>query len=73
MIIKFQHCWDLFFTLVGDEGFLAKKKMSMHSADRENGKKQGGMNTIWEQADQELSGFGGPELVWGLSTMFCRM
>lgn len=46
MITKFQHCWDLFFTLMGDEEHLAKKKMSMYSADRENGKKQSGMNII---------------------------
>lgn len=73
MIIKLQHCWDLFFTLVGDERFLAEKKISMHSADRGNGARQSRMDTIGELAEQGVSSFGGPELVWGLSTMFCRM
>lgn len=59
--------------LVGDERFLAKKKISMYSADRENGARQGGVDVIGELPEQGLSSFGGPELVWGLSTMFCRM
>lgn len=59
--------------LVGDERFLAKKKISMYSADRENGARQGRVDVIGELPEQGLSSFGGPELVWGLSTMFCRM
>lgn len=59
--------------LVADERFSVKKKISMHSADRENGAKQSRMDTIGELAEQGLSSFGGPELVWGLSTVFCRM
>lgn len=73
MIIKLQYCCDLFFTLLGDERLLAKKKISMHSADRENGARQSRMDTIGELPEQGLSSFGEPELVWGLSTMFCRM
>lgn len=58
MITKLQHCWDLVFTLVGDEGFLAKKKTNMHSADRE-----------WEKAkrnehDRRTSWAGAKQLWW---------
>lgn len=73
MILKLQCCWGLFFMLVGDERFLVNKKISMHSADRESGARQSRMDTIGEVAEQGLRSFGGPGLVWGLSTTFCRM
>lgn len=52
MIIELQCCWDLFFMLVGEERFLAKKKISMQSADREHGARPGRMGMTGEVAEQ---------------------